>query len=356
MKIVKAFFWTENIPLTRPYTIAYKTISAVENIFVRLETENGQWGIGQASPSEQVVKESFDDTRAALSANLEALVLHENIYQFESLQRKVHQTIGHRPGACAAVDIALYDLFCKNLGIPIANYLGQVHHKLPTSITIGIKSIAETLEEAKEYMERGFKILKLKIGKSVEEDVACLLQLNELVNGKMKIRVDANQGYQTADLLSFVKQTEKVGLELIEQPLAAGNDTQLDTLPREIKKILAADESLIGTMDAFRLAQSQQYGIFNIKLMKCGGIHSSQRMADYAQQAGIDLMWGCNDESCVSIAAALHSAFACPNTRYIDLDGSFDLQHDPFEGGFIIEDGWMRIGEGHGLGVKKANS
>ena len=59
--------------------------------------------------------------------------------------------------------------------------------------------------------------------------------------------------------------------------------------------------------------------------MKCGGIAPAKEIATLAQHAGIDLMWGCNDESIISISAALHAALASPNTRYLDLDGSLDL-------------------------------
>lgn len=353
MKIIKAHFWTEHIKLTRPYTIAYKTIDSVENIFVQLETDTGQIGVGVASPSYQVTGESFDDTRAALGLHLEALTLHQNIQAFGTLIRKTHETLSTTPAACAAVDIALHDLFCKSIQVSVAQFLGQYHKALPTSITIGIKSIEASIEEAKEYLERNFKIIKLKIGKSLEEDVEVISKIHEVVKDKMLIRVDANQGYAVNDLIKFVHQTEHIGVELIEQPFQVANDPQLLKVPTDIRKILAADESLVNVQDAFRLAHAPlHYGIYNIKLMKCGGIHSGRQIADIAQLAGIDLMWGCNDESCVSIAAGLHAAFASPNTKYIDLDGSLDLGKDPFSGGFVIENGMMRLGSGVGLGIQ----
>ncbi len=65
---------------------------------------------------------------------------------------------------------------------------------------------------------------------------------------------------------------------------------------------------------------------------------------------GVDLFWGCNDESIVSITAALHTAFACPNTKYIDLDGSLDLGRDVVKGGSILKDGYMYGSDKPGLG------
>ena len=93
--------------------------------------------------------------------------------------------------------------------------------------------------------------------------------------------------------------------------------------------------------------------IFNIKLMKWGGVSQALKIADIALHEGIDLFWGCNDESIVSITAALHAAFACSNTKYIDLDGSFDLAQDVVKGGFILKDGFMMCSDKPGLGVER---
>jgi L-alanine-DL-glutamate epimerase-like enolase superfamily enzyme len=129
---------------------------------------------------------------------------------------------------------------------------------------------------------------------------------------------------------------------------------EMKQLPTEMRQIIAADESLISPQDAFHLAEKPAAcGIFNIKLMKCGGIGHAQSIATIAQQAGIDLMWGCNDESIISITAALHAAFSCPNTKYIDLDGSFDLAKDVVKGGFTLKDGVMSPLDKPGLGIEK---
>jgi L-alanine-DL-glutamate epimerase-like enolase superfamily enzyme len=87
--------------------------------------------------------------------------------------------------------------------------------------------------------------------------------------------------------------------------------------------------------------------------MKCGGIAEGKKMADVGLAEGIDLFWGCNDESIVSITAGLHVAFSCSNTKYIDLDGSLDLARDVVKGGFILKDGMMTCSDKPGLGVER---
>ena len=87
--------------------------------------------------------------------------------------------------------------------------------------------------------------------------------------------------------------------------------------------------------------------------MKCGGLLGAFSIADIALNGGIELFWGCNDESLLGITAALHAAYACSNTRYIDLDGSFDLAEDLVTGGFSLFDGYMLINDQPGFGTHK---
>ena len=103
----------------------------------------------------------------------------------------------------------------------------------------------------------------------------------------------------------------------------------------------------------YLLSHPQPFGIFNIKLMKCGGIAPGLEIAAMAAHAGIHLMWGCMDESIISIAGALHAALASRATKYLDLDGSLDRACDIVNGGFILEDGWLRTIDEPGLGVKR---
>ena len=95
---------------------------------------------------------------------------------------------------------------------------------------------------------------------------------------------------------------------------------------------------------ALKLAiNPQPFGIYNIKLMNCGGINSSLQIVEIANLAKIDLMWGCMDESIISISAALHAVLASPATRYLDLNGSLDLARDLVSGGFILSNGYLSV-------------
>jgi L-alanine-DL-glutamate epimerase-like enolase superfamily enzyme len=352
LKIVNAEHWSEHLALIRPYRIANKTFNDVENHFVRLEAENGMCGYGSASPSGEVTGESLADCAAALDRHLEERLLGRDLRRFPAVIRELQSVLTDRPGALAAVDIALHDLAGKLLETPLVEILGRCHQSLPTSVTIGIQSVDEALAEAEEYLGQGFTMLKVKIGDCLEDDITLLTRLRQKAGPDIGIRVDANQGYSVDDLLHFYRYTQELNLELIEQPLKADHLEKMRSLPEAIRSRCAGDESLCNPMDAMQCAQTPQpFGIFNIKLMKCGGINPAGQMARDAHLAGIRLMWGCNDESCVSISAALHAALASPATRFLDLDGSFDLGRDLFKGGFVIGNGKLSTTDAPGLGV-----
>lgn len=354
MKIIKISTWKADLVNTKPYTIAFKTVDEVINAFVEITLDNGTTGIGGGAPSEYVTNESLESMIEVLTdKNLQYLV-GRDITEINQLIFETNRKFPKNPAVCASVDIALHDAFTKFLNVPLVKYLGQKITSMPTSNTIGIKNVAETLKEAEEYGQRGFKILKVKLGIDLAEDIERLVKLREKFGKKFIIRIDANQGYTQEQTIEFYKKTKHLDIELIEQPLPAKDIAGMKQLPDEIRKTLAADESLLSPKDAIELIKPPRAaGIYNIKLMKCGGISNALKIADIALQEGIELFWGCNDESIVSITAALNVAFACSNTKYIDLDGSLDLGKDVVKGGFILKDGVMSCNDKPGLGVEK---
>jgi L-alanine-DL-glutamate epimerase-like enolase superfamily enzyme len=334
MKLDSYETWTERVPLTRPYTIAYERVEAVELDFVRIRA-GAHTGLGCASPIREVTGESPEACRAALAAGPEGIP-------------------ASCPAARAAIDMARHDLRAREAGKPLVELLGRVHGELPTSITIGIKdSAAEVLAEAEEYRSRGFRILKVKIGLDFAEDRERLRKLRERFGTSLRLRIDANQGYRRESLPKLFALVDELGIEFAEQPLPPARDADLAALPPEQRARLALDESLLSPRDALRLVTPAPLsGIFNIKLMKCGGVTPALEIARIADEHGVALMWGCSDESCIGIAAALHAAFACRATRFLDLDGHLDLARDPARGGFTISEGVMRLSSAPGLGVE----
>ncbi|MEO5999961.1 MAG: dipeptide epimerase [Chitinophagaceae bacterium] len=351
MKIKSIYAYSKNLALKRPYTITRSTIDHTENVFFEVELENGMKGVGSACPEFAVVGESSEQTLKNLLSEDVAKLIGSDIRQFLFLISSYRSRFAGFPGTQAAIDIALHDIFGQFLGIPVVDFYGRMHKKMITSVTIGIKGVKETMEDAKEFYEKGFKALKIKTGLDVETDAERVIKLREKYGNYFAIRVDANTGYDAKQLKQFLDKTAIENVELVEQPFLPGMEDVLMRFPKKTRALFTADESLKDARSALQLAQQGAFGIFNIKLMKCGGICGAMEIATIAQQADISLFWGCNDESVIGITAALHAAFACEHTRYIDLDGSFDLAEDVAENGFILEDGYMFPNDRPGLGL-----
>lgn len=351
MKIVSIRAHRKQLALKKPYTITRQTISDAEIVFFEVELANGDVGLGSANTDTDVVAEDSLQTLANLQSETVAELIGKDIREFRSLIIATNKKFSSFPGTMAAIDIALHDAFGKYLGISILDFYGRAHRKMITSVTIGIKGLEDTLAEAEEYYKQGFKALKVKTGLDAEEDAERIIMLRAKYEDHFAIRVDANTGYSAAQLEQFIKLTQYADVELIEQPLLPGTEQELLDFPLDTRNRLAADESLKGASSALALVQERPFGIYNIKLMKCGGILPALDIATIAREADISLFWGCNDESMVSITAALHVAFACPHTRYIDLDGSLDLAEDMVIDGFVLQDGYMMPNNKPGLGL-----
>ncbi|HWB26810.1 MAG TPA: dipeptide epimerase [Chitinophagaceae bacterium] len=357
MKIKSVNIAKRNLRLSKPYSIAFKTIDVVENGIIEITADDGSIGYGAFNPSYEVMGETLEHAMEAFETGKAEWLCGTDISSrsvFDEVLAKVAIVFAGSPSARIGLDMALYDLYAQSLGIPIVQLWGQKIIEMPTSITIGIKGVNETLEEAGDYLGRKFKILKVKLGVAPEEDVERLVKLREVYGYGVDIIIDMNQGYSGPQMQWFYNRVKHLGIRLIEQPFKKGEEALMRALDEDIKQLVAADESLIDAGDAVNLAaQPKACGFFNIKLMKCGGIQEALAIAGIAQNNNIGLMWGCNDESIISITAALHLAFVCPHTKFIDLDGSFDLAEDVVTGGFILKDGVMSIPPKPGLGLQK---
>lgn len=353
MRIHSYRCWLQKIKLRQPYTIAYDSFDHTEIVFLEIILENGMKALGASNPFEEVIGETPSQTLSNLQSGfLDGLFRNADIRQIDSLLQMATEHYADFPGTLAAIDIALHDAWGQFLEKPLVEIWGVRSGPLITSMTIGIKDVTEMLKDAAEYAKQGFRSLKIKTGRDVREDIERVQALHKDFHQTLRLRVDANEGYTLDDLKLFLDQTKNIPLELIEQPLPPDLDSVLLTIKdRHVK--LAADESLINEESAKILAAApKRYDIFNVKLMKCGGIAKAQKIVSIAENTDIELFWGCNDESAVSLTAALHVAYSTAQTKYLDLDGSFDLVTDVIKRGFILKDGALHITGKNGLGLE----
>ena len=341
-----------DLPLHEGYRIAGQTINFVRNVLVRVGSDSGLTGYGSAAPANNEGGESDESCLAALDGPLRGVALDAEISPDPSLRCDAAMRAAPlAPAARAALDMALWDLAARAADLPLVRFWGGEVAPLPTSVTIGVCGVEETLAQARSWTEQGFFVLKIKIGEDVALDVERLQKLRDQVGSQVVMRVDGNQGYNLDEARRLLADTQNLNLEMLEQPVAAGDLDALATLRRESQVPIVADEAA-GTVEesAVIVDRKAAHGI-NIKLMKCGGPSAARTIHDYAHAAGLSLMLGCNDETRISIAAAAHLSVALPGVIYADLDGHMDLVGDPSSAGFEALDGCLHLLERPGLGV-----
>lgn len=351
MKIISLSCYPIDLPLTEPYTIFYETVDRSVNVILRVETDSGLTGWGCAAPDLPVTGETAETVMNDFQQFIEPILRGLNPLHYIRVHESVRNLIPGSPSALAMVDIAMYDLVAKHAGMPLYQFLGGYRDSIPTSITIGILSVEETLKKARAYIEQGFFILKLKGGKNVDEDIEKMILLRKEFGKRIALRFDGNQGYTADEALHFIQETASVGIELIEQPTIKDDLHQLHRVTNESHLPIMADESLTSLLDVFHLTRHDAIDMVNIKLQKVGGITNSLHINSVAKAASVEAMVGCMDECELGIAAGLHLALSRPNIYHADLDGHLDLLDDPFKGLIRLEKGILYPGDGAGLGT-----
>ncbi len=350
MKITSIEYFKLEMPLAIPYTIAYETVSSATNVILKLTTDKGIIGWGCASPDLEVTGETAEDVIHNIETTVKELLQNQSPFQLAYFTHQLKQLCPHASSTMAMVDIALHDLLARKAKLPLYKLLGGYRNKIPTSITIGILPLRETLEQATYFLKKGFTIIKLKGGISMEEDIEKILKLREHHGDEFLLRFDANQGYTPSEAISFIKKTTSAKIEILEQPTQHGNEEHLGEVKRNIHIPVMADESMKTLKDAFRLTSNNLIDMVNIKLMKVGGILESQHINSVAKAAGMEVMVGCLDECALGISAGLHFALSRPNIEYADLDGHLDLLEDPFTDLFDLKNGILYPSKDYGLG------
>ncbi len=340
-----------SIPLKAEFAVAYASYDRVETIVASVGADNGVVGWGSASPDEEVTGETIEATLKALTEKIAPALMEGHAAPPARLLRTVFDAAPEAPAARAAADIAIHDLWSKSIGCSLSSLLGAYRTTIPTSVTIGICDESETVERARALIDRGFSILKIKCGKNAEEDIARVKKLREAIGEKMKLRLDANQGYSLDDARKVAAALAPENIEFMEQPTAAKDRESLIAFASESPIPVMADESALDAKDALDLFQAG-VPLVNIKLMKCGGVREALRICDIALTLGKKVMIGCMDELPLSMAAAAAVALAHPSVAYADLDGHIDLEQRVAAGGVIVDNGVVSVTDRPGLGVE----
>ena len=349
MRISGVSFERLDLALASPYTIAYETVDKTTNFILKIETDQGIAGFGCAAPDLVVTLETASQVEEALRQIILPYLKGKNPFEYAKILEDLNSLLAEKSSALAMVDLALHDLIARKAGVPLYQFLGGYRKSIPTSITIGILPIEDTLKKAEQYYKQGFTILKIKGGISIDEDIEKMIRLREKYPA-IELRFDGNQGYSVSESIAFVNQTRKVGIEIFEQPTKIEREEKLGQVTDNVHIPVMADESIKTLKDVFRLAQNDRIDMVNIKLMKVGGILEGMHINSVAKSANLEAMVGCIDECALGISAGLHFALSRPNIKYADLDGHLDLINDPFKELFELKNGILYPSDKPGLG------
>lgn len=312
----------------------------VDNLFLAVE-QDGVIGYGEASPNSYFREDPFDVFMDL--AGLADYFLRQTLRTSEDVARiwsEVRILVEPSRAALCAVDVALWDLFSKLSGRSAIDAIhGSPPREIPTSATLGICPKAEWPERIAEVAR--FPAIKVKMDQNVD------LELIEAIRAESRaaIRVDANCAWAGVDIESVSLELAALGVEFIEQPLPREEDGRMPGILRKSHLPILADESCAIPEEVGGLAG--RFTGFNIKLVKCGGITPALRMIEAGRRLGLKTMVGCMLESSLLIAAGFAVA---QEADFADLDGSWLLREDPFEG-LAIREGRLQPPSGLGLGV-----
>src|ERR1700744_2120004 len=176
-----------------PFTIATGTMDHAQNVFIRVHTAAGFYGVGECSAFPMIVGET-QDTCLVMAREFARLWKGKDALDIPARLQQLHDFTAGNSTIKSAFDMALYDIAAKNANLPLYQFLGGSRKKVETDITIGIADPQLMAEKALEFKQSGATVLKVKLGKEAKSDVQRIKQIRDAVGFSTKIRIDANQG------------------------------------------------------------------------------------------------------------------------------------------------------------------
>jgi len=300
------------LPFERPYTTARGTLERREMYLLRLRTDEGIEGLGEAVPltlrhgadMRAVYRGLLKGTRRLKRADLSDFAGNEPF--LAAVDAFVHSVAGRRmPGpAKAAIEMAIFDLAGKASGRPLHSLLGvEEASPVPCNATLIVGSPEEVAADAERWASRGFRTFKLKLG--CGGDVAQVRAVRDALGPQARIRVDANGSWSVEEALGVLRMIEPLTIELAEQPVADPRGMAQVTAATSIP--VAADETVEDGKDARRAASAAQCDLATVKLAKTGGIGEANGIA-----AALPIYLSSALDGPVGVAAAAHAAQALP--------------------------------------------
>jgi L-Ala-D/L-Glu epimerase len=330
----------------------------LEYVIVAIETDEGVTGWGEGQADVGFFGHTVEDVLVAVTDYLGPHLVGRDPFAREHLM----DVVDYRGHSCAkaAIDMALHDLIGRALETPVSTLIGGRHaERIGVSLEIAGGSPDAMAEECLRFMALGVQEFKAKIGWNPDQDADRLRAIRDAVGPDVRLRADANQGYDAKEAIRFCRLVERadVGLGLLEQPLLAHDLTGMALVRAAVETPICADEACYSPQDALRIVQAGAADVLNVKIGKAGGLLPAKKIAAIAEAAGLRCVLGTAFGTGLEIAAKLH--LASSTASIVDAVEFTEIGlHDALLGGghasdfaLPLRDHGLAVPAGPGLGV-----
>ena len=341
------------IPLKEPFVISLGTIHEVQNVLVIIRTKDGCVGYGECSPYMSINGESVD-TCFIVGQYFARVLKGKNALDIPACMKEMDSTIYGNSSIKSAFDIALHDIAGQHSGVPVYKLLGGEKNKiLETDMSVSIGDPQKMKADAVRFKEEGFPAIKVKLGESKDTDLARIRAIREGIGMDHPLRIDANQGWQTAgNAIEILQALGEWNIEHCEEPISRHRFMELKNVSAASPIPIMADESCGDEHDAERLIQLKACPMFNIKLGKSSGFYKGIQIARLGSDAGMHMQVGGFMESRLGMTAAFHLALSNDHIHHCDFDTPLMFTEDPVIGGIQYKErGQIQLPESPGLGA-----
>jgi L-alanine-DL-glutamate epimerase-like enolase superfamily enzyme len=355
MRVTRFETYQVSVPSKGDYRMARGTHESLRSLVVRLHTDAGVVGEGEAHQGVAGYSaETLGTMEAVVKGVYGPMLVGRDVDALEQIALDL--TLARRGNLFArcAVEMALFDAVARARHLSIAALLGgPVRERLELSGSIGIDEPSVMAEKAATFVAAGYRTLKLKVGTpDLALDIARIREVRKAVGEAVAIRLDANSGYLPADALTFVRGLDGLGIEYLEQPVAAEHWDAMAKLTRLGIVPILADESVHTPEDAYRLIKMGGADAIKIKISKVGGYINARKIVDIAEASGTKLIIGQGICSSLEAAAEAHLACAYPYVHPVaEMVGPTKLKGDLVDPGLDLRSGYLELPQGPGLGV-----
>jgi len=349
-RIDKIQSWRATLRRAVAWKTARYTKGDIEATVVGISDELGNTGYGYM-PAMLIVGESPVTAEALLHTAI-APLLKEEVLGVPDVMKKIDFAVGSNFQLKFAVEEALLDLQAKRINTPLFNLFGGLSRRaVPVMRMLGLKPPKETAAEAKGFVERGYRYLKIKIGLDDKRDIETVKITRETLGNDVFISVDANQSYAPMRAVKVLNELERYNLIVCEQPVRRNDVRGMAFVRQNVRTPIMADEGVETATDALRLIDADGMDAVSIKLWKMGGYYKSREIASVCSAANIGVHVGSTAGSQLMEAMQLHFCATIPELLAGAEIGEFESLNEDPASGLTISDGQLSISNRAGLGI-----